>query len=143
MVNFKLFKSGLEEDKTIKNVEVAGIFNSWKPRPRLWKLTKQLKFKSHQCMHLEFISNNVDVMTHDYLSSVALALVASNTCVLYNLSLPTLTNSYACWPHFFYYTAMLRFKNWLFNSESKLLTCNSQYCTIGGTSRATFEISAR
>ena len=35
----------------------------------------ELKFKSHQRMQVEFISNNVDVMTHDCLSSVALALV--------------------------------------------------------------------
>ena len=32
---------------------------------------KQLKFKSHQRMQVEFISNNVDVMTHHCLSSVA------------------------------------------------------------------------
>ena len=37
------------------------------------EVDKQLKFKSHQRMHVEFISNNVDVMTHDCLSSVALA----------------------------------------------------------------------
>ena len=35
---------------------------------------KQLKFKSHKRMQVEFISNNVDVMKHDCLSSVALAL---------------------------------------------------------------------
>ena len=40
------------------------------------EVDKQLKFKSHQRMQVEFISNNVDVMTHDFLSSVALALVA-------------------------------------------------------------------
>ena len=38
------------------------------------EVDKQLKFKSHQRMQVEFISNNVDVMTHDCLSSVALAL---------------------------------------------------------------------
>ena len=38
------------------------------------EVDKQLKFKSHQCMQVEFISNNVDVMTHDCSSSVALAL---------------------------------------------------------------------
>ena len=38
------------------------------------EVDKQLKFKSHQRMQVEFISNNVDVMTHDFLSSVALAL---------------------------------------------------------------------
>ena len=39
------------------------------------EVDKQLKFKSHQRMQVEFTSNNVDVMTHDFLSSVALALV--------------------------------------------------------------------
>ena len=38
---------------------------------------KQLKFKSHKRMQVEFISNNVDVMTHDCLSSVALALAVA------------------------------------------------------------------
>ena len=38
------------------------------------EVDKQLKFKSHQRMQVEFISNNVDVMAHDCLSSVALAL---------------------------------------------------------------------
>ena len=38
------------------------------------EVDKQLKFKSHQRMQVEFISNNVDVMIHDCLSSVALAL---------------------------------------------------------------------
>ena len=38
------------------------------------EVDKQLKFKSHQRMQVEFISNNVDMMTHDCLSSVALAL---------------------------------------------------------------------
>ena len=38
------------------------------------EVDKQLKFKSHQRMQVEFISNNVDVMIHDFLSSVALAL---------------------------------------------------------------------
>ena len=33
---------------------------------------KQLKFKSHKRMQEEFISTNVDVMTHDFLSNVAL-----------------------------------------------------------------------
>ena len=36
------------------------------------EIDKQLKFKSHKRMKVEFISNNVDVMTHDCLSSVAL-----------------------------------------------------------------------
>ena len=38
------------------------------------EVDKQLKFKSHQRMQVEFILNNVDVMTHDFLSGVALAL---------------------------------------------------------------------
>ena len=33
---------------------------------------KQLKFKSHKRMQVEFISNNIDVMTHHFLSSVYL-----------------------------------------------------------------------
>ena len=38
------------------------------------EVDKQLKFKAHERMHVEFISNYVDVMmTHDCLSSVALA----------------------------------------------------------------------
>ena len=44
------------------------------------EVDKQLKFKSHQRMQVEFISNNVDVMTHDCLSSVALALASQLTC---------------------------------------------------------------
>ena len=37
------------------------------------EVDKQLKFKSHKRMQVELISNNVDVMTHDCLPSVALA----------------------------------------------------------------------
>ena len=37
------------------------------------EVDKQLKFKSHKRMQVEFISNSVDVITHDCLSSVALA----------------------------------------------------------------------
>ena len=33
----------------------------------------QLKFKLHKRMQVEFILNNIDEMTHDFLSSVALA----------------------------------------------------------------------
>ena len=40
------------------------------------EVDKQLKFKSHERMQVEFISSNVDVMTHDCLSSVALALLS-------------------------------------------------------------------
>ena len=43
------------------------------------EVDKQLKFKSHEHMQVEFISNKVDVMTHDCLSSVALALGMSIT----------------------------------------------------------------
>ena len=41
----------------------------------IMEVDRQLKFKSHERMQVEFISNNVDVTTHDCLSSVALALV--------------------------------------------------------------------
>ena len=69
----------------------AGITIQLETWGRLWKLTsswnyntignlgevmevdKQLEFKPHTQMQVEFISNNVDVMTHDCLSSVALA----------------------------------------------------------------------
>ena len=37
------------------------------------EVDKRLKFKSHQRMQVEYISNNEDVMTHNCLSSVALA----------------------------------------------------------------------
>ena len=48
------------------------------------EVDKQLKFKSHQRMQVEFISNNVDVMTHDFLSIVtALRLVHRNYIVIY------------------------------------------------------------
>ena len=38
------------------------------------EVDKQLKFKSHERMQVEFVSNNVDVMIHDCLFSVALTL---------------------------------------------------------------------
>ena len=38
------------------------------------EVDKQQKFKSHKRMQVEFISKNVDVMTNDCLSGVALAL---------------------------------------------------------------------
>ena len=41
------------------------------------EVDKHVKFKSPKRMQVEFISNNIDVMTHDRLSSVALALVAT------------------------------------------------------------------
>ena len=37
------------------------------------EVDEQPKLKSQERMQVEFISNNVDVMTHDCLSSVALA----------------------------------------------------------------------
>ena len=37
------------------------------------EVDKQLRFKPHKSMQVEFISNNVDVMTHDCFPSVALA----------------------------------------------------------------------
>ena len=39
------------------------------------EVDKQLKFKSYKRMQVKFISNNVDVMRHDCLSGVALALL--------------------------------------------------------------------
>ena len=39
---------------------------------------KELKFKSGKSMQVEFLSNNIDVMTHGFFSSLALALVAYN-----------------------------------------------------------------
>ena len=48
------------------------------------EVDKQLKFKSHERMQVEFISNNVDVMTHDCLSSEALALRSDVLCFLYS-----------------------------------------------------------
>ena len=38
------------------------------------EVDKQLRFESHKSMHVEFTSNNEDVMTHGCVSSVALAL---------------------------------------------------------------------
>ena len=40
------------------------------------EVDKQLKFKTHKRMQVEFISNNVGVMTHGCLSSLALAYVS-------------------------------------------------------------------
>ena len=37
------------------------------------------EIQSHKRMQVEFISNNVDVLTHSCLHSVALALAAANT----------------------------------------------------------------
>ena len=48
------------------------------------EVDKQMRFKSHMNMHVEFILNNVNVMTHLCLSSVALALDGDpNTVVLF------------------------------------------------------------
>ena len=47
------------------------------------EVDKQLKFKSQERMQVEFISNNVDVMTHDCLSSVALALRYTRQAIHY------------------------------------------------------------
>ena len=38
------------------------------------EVDKQLKFKSHKRMQVELISNKVDAMKHDCLSSLSLAL---------------------------------------------------------------------
>ena len=43
------------------------------------EVDKQLKFKSHERMQVEFISNNVGVMTHDCLSIVALSDFTNST----------------------------------------------------------------
>ena len=43
------------------------------------EVDKQLKFKSRKRMQVEFISNKVEVMTHDCLSNVALALRSSSS----------------------------------------------------------------
>ena len=47
------------------------------------EVDKQLKFKSHERMQAEFISNNVEVMTHDCLSSVTLATERAYTSHIY------------------------------------------------------------
>ena len=41
------------------------------------EVDKQLRFKSHKNMTVEFFLTNVDVMTHSCMSSVALALVVT------------------------------------------------------------------
>ena len=47
----------------------------WQPETsgEVMEVDKELKFRSHERMQVEFISNNIDVMTHDCVSSVALA----------------------------------------------------------------------
>ena len=50
------------------------LFRQLETSAEVIEVDKQLKFKSHQRMQVEFISNNVDVMTHACLSSVVLAL---------------------------------------------------------------------
>ena len=51
------------------------LFWQLKALGKVWQVSadKQLKFKSHKQLQVEFISNNIDVMTCAYLSSVALA----------------------------------------------------------------------
>ena len=51
------------------------LFSQPETSGEFMEVDKQLKFKSQERMQVEFISNNVDVTTHDCLSSVALALV--------------------------------------------------------------------
>ena len=68
------------EDTKCKQVGHIGfgylrLFWQLETSAEVMEVDKQLKFKSHQRMQVEFISNNVEVMTHDCLSSVALALV--------------------------------------------------------------------
>ena len=45
------------------------------------EVDKQLRFKSNERMQVEFISNNVDVMTHDSLSRVALSFLNPNSAL--------------------------------------------------------------
>ena len=50
------------------------------------EVDKQLKFKSHESMQVGFISNNVDVMIHDCLSSVALVIAQRSACFYHELN---------------------------------------------------------
>ena len=60
---------------TIGHLDLADpMFWHTETSGEVMEVDKQLKFKSHERMQVEFISNNVDVMTHDCLSSVAVAL---------------------------------------------------------------------
>ena len=60
---------------TVGHIGFGYLRLSWQleTSAEVMEVDKQLKFKSHQRMQVEFISNNVDLMTHDFLSSVALA----------------------------------------------------------------------
>ena len=49
------------------------------------EVDKQLSFKSHKSMTVEFFLTNVDVMTHSCMSSVALAFNSSYTYTELNL----------------------------------------------------------
>ena len=51
------------------------------------KVDKQLKFKSHERMQVEFISNNVDVMTHDGLPSVARPSITQQSSIFLSCAL--------------------------------------------------------
>ena len=67
---------------TTRNVNTVGhigfgyirLFWQLETSAEVMEVDKQLKLKLHQRMQMEFISNKIDVMTHDCLSSVALAL---------------------------------------------------------------------
>ena len=56
---------------------------------KVMEVDKQLKFKLHKCMQVEFILNNIDVMTHDCLSSVTRSLVftVNNHLIIIHCSL--------------------------------------------------------
>ena len=53
---------------------IPSFFWQLETSAEVMEVDKQLKFNSHQRMQVEFISNNIDVMTHVCLSSLALAL---------------------------------------------------------------------
>ena len=64
------------EDTKCKNgrpywIWIHCLFWQLETSGEVMEVDTQLIFKSHKRMHVEFISNNIDVMTHDCLSSVA------------------------------------------------------------------------
>ena len=79
-----MFINSQNESLKTRNVNTVGHIGFGYLR-LFWQLetsaeVMELKFKSHQRMQVEFILNNVDVMTHDCLSSVALSLVVLSGC---------------------------------------------------------------
>ena len=59
---------------------------------------KQLKFKSHKRMQVEFISNNVDVIAHDCLSSVAQTLIRRLWASIRRAFPLSWCRTLRCWP---------------------------------------------